>query len=256
MPTTIYTDADNTLWDTDTVYQAAQCDLLEQIEHLEGRPIYSPDRLAFVREYDQAIASLHHEHLSYPVELLAHSLILGLRGMSSIEAAKRVIREGGLPDTEHAVNRFVGMLKALPPLLPGVSDGIQLAISNGLKLYVVTEGSQDRAIRCLRQHGLLEYTNQVLAATKTVGLYKRLKSLAGAGWVAMIGDQLDRDVLPAREADVAAIWIPSAFRPSWIDPNEAVKASFVATDFLVAIGWLLQSDSDAEKERFSMQNAG
>jgi putative hydrolase of the HAD superfamily len=253
MPTTIYTDADNTLWDTDSVYQAAQCALLEQIEHLEGHATNTQDRLAFVREYDQAIATLHHEHLRYPVELLAHALLLGLRRISSSEAANRVIREGGLPEMEQAVNRFVGMLKTLPPLLPGVLDGIQLAVGNGLKFYVVTEGPQDRMIGSLREHGLLGYINQVLSATKTVALYKRLKSLAGTGSVAMIGDQLDRDVLPAREACLTAIWIPSAFRPKWIDRNESVKASFVAKDFLAAIRWLLQCDSNATKDQVSAE---
>ena len=206
--------------------------------------IDASDRLVIVRDYDQAIASEHHERLRYPPNLLAHALVLGLRGMSSTDAARRALRDGNLLGTEEGVGQYLARLKNLPPLLPGVAEGLRLAATNGLKIYVVTEGPQEKATKTLIEHGLLEQVDQVLSATKTVTLYRRLKTLADAACAAMIGDQLDRDVLLARDAGLVAIWVPSAFRPKWIDPDSAVNASFVASDFLSAVRWLLEKGAE------------
>lgn len=254
MVSTIYTDADNTLWDTDAVFRAAQIALLDHVETIAAAKTSASDRLAFVREYDQAIASQHHERLRYPPALLAHALMLALRGTSPTEAAKRVIRDGGLPVTDDAVGRFAGMLKTLPPLLPGVREGIDLAERGGFKIYVVTEGTQERTARNLRDHGLLEHTTQVLSATKSVTLYTRLKILAGSSSVAMIGDQLDRDVLYAREAGLFAVWVPGAFRPKWVDAEASANASFVARDFLAAMTWLLEVGNDRASHEQSLSS--
>lgn len=242
-PVAIYTDADNTLWDTDLVFQSAQLALLEEVERLVKRTAEMADRLAFVRDYDQAIASLHHDGLRYPPNLLAHALVLGLRGAPATEAARRVIRAGHLTETEDGVQRFLSMLKARPPLLPGVAEGFRLAANAGARPYVVTEGRQEKVAQLLKEHGLLEWSAQVLSATKTVALYSRLKMLARATDVVMIGDQLDRDVTFAHKAGLLTVWVPSAFRPKWNDGVSSENASFVASDFLSAITWVLETRS-------------
>ena len=56
MAACIYTDADNTLWDTDAVFREAQLGLLNDVENLSERSLSRSDRLEFLREYDQAIA--------------------------------------------------------------------------------------------------------------------------------------------------------------------------------------------------------
>jgi putative hydrolase of the HAD superfamily len=241
---TVYSDADNTLWGTDAVYRMGQLRLLEDLEQVAAATTAATDRLRFVRDYDQAIAARHHEHLRYPPGLLAHALILGLRGTSPADAAARVLMEGVLPEAQRAVSQFATRLKEIPPLLPGVEEGIRLAASQGLRLYVVTEGTQERIAKTLSHYGLLEQVSQILSATKTVTLYKRLKTLAGGSGVAMIGDQLDRDVIPACEAGLASIWIPSAFTPEWTDTSHSLRASYVAATFLEAMNWLVEHRSD------------
>jgi putative hydrolase of the HAD superfamily len=241
---TIYTDADNTLWDTNGVYEAAQRALLEQIEQFVGEESSASDRLAYVRDYDQAIASMHHEHLRYPPNLLAHSLVLGLRGKPSREAARLVIRGGPLAGTEPAVDEFRSMLLRTPQLLPGVGQGLRLAAERSTTIYVVTEGPQDQVAHTLQQHGLTQYASQVLSATKTTSLYRRLKKLNRGALVAMVGDQLDRDIVPAHGAGLLAVWVPSAFRPKWHDAEATSAANFVAGSFLDAISWLLKTHSE------------
>lgn len=241
---TVYIDADNTLWGTDAVYRAAQLRLLEHTERIAGLTTQSTDRLKFVRDYDQAIASRHHEHLRYPPGLLAHALTLGLRGASAVEAASQVLHRGDLPEARDAITDFVTVLKQAPTLLPGVEEGMRLAENQGLRMYIVTEGAQERVIKTLSHYGLLKQTSQVLSATKTTALYQRLEKLARGSVVAMIGDQLDRDIIPASEAGLVSIWIPSAFAPEWTDARQSSRASYVAASFLDAINWLLKRRDD------------
>ena len=47
----IFTDADNTLWDTDAVYARGQLTVLEDVETAIGVRVPSKNRLEFVREY-------------------------------------------------------------------------------------------------------------------------------------------------------------------------------------------------------------
>lgn len=241
---TIYTDADNTLWDTNGVYEAAQRGLLTQIEELVGDRSSASDRLAFIRDYDQAIASIHHDHLRYPPDLLARALMLGIRGTPSAEAARQVVRAGPLPDTERAAQAFHWMLQHSPPLLAGVREGLQLAADRGTAIYVVTEGPKERVARTLQQHGVEQFVSQILSATKTIDLYRRLKKLGDGAPIAMVGDQLDRDIRPAREAGMLAVWVPSAFLPKWHDAESTTAASFTAENFLDAITWLLEKHSE------------
>ena len=67
-------DADNTLWDTDSVFAEAQLVLLDETERVTRTRCATDDRLAFVRAYDQALASRHHLHLKYPPQMLVAAL--------------------------------------------------------------------------------------------------------------------------------------------------------------------------------------
>jgi putative hydrolase of the HAD superfamily len=67
----LFVDADNTLWDTDGIFATAQLNLLTAVETAIGFPIFVANRLAFVRQIDQALAELHHRGLRYPPRLLA-----------------------------------------------------------------------------------------------------------------------------------------------------------------------------------------
>jgi hypothetical protein len=93
---TLFTDADNSRWDAAAGFEVAHLVRLVEAEKIASDSSIANDRLAFVRKYDQAIASQHHERLHYPPNLLAHSLVLSLRGVSSIEAAggmRRIMAE-------------------------------------------------------------------------------------------------------------------------------------------------------------------
>src|SRR5215469_3043537 len=131
MAACIYTDADNTLWDTDAVFREAQLGLLNEVEKLSDRSTSSTDRLGFLRQYDQAIAVRHHARLKYPPALLMSALRAGLFGASPEEAAARVVAEGSVPTSSEqlALEAFAKTLGTLPPILPTVREGLQRAQS-------------------------------------------------------------------------------------------------------------------------------
>ena len=99
---TIFIDADNTLWDTDTVFADAQLGLLGQVERASGRKAAVEDRLALIRSVDQALAERHHAGLRYPPHLLARGIELVLEhGYAADDAARLAWR--GRPD--YALNK-------------------------------------------------------------------------------------------------------------------------------------------------------
>lgn len=99
----IYTDADNTLWDTNAVFADAQLYLLEHAEKIAGQPTPSATPLEYLRRYDQAIAKRHHLRLRYPPALLIRALVMGLQGAASEDAAAAVMVTGALPSAEEEI---------------------------------------------------------------------------------------------------------------------------------------------------------
>jgi putative hydrolase of the HAD superfamily len=213
----IYSDADNTLWDTDALYAQAQLSLLSEAEKLAGRLASCSDRLDFVRNFDQAIAALHHAGLKYPPALLLRALKDGIHGLEPSKAARRVLSEGATPaDAESfSLEKYSTALSGMPPLLAGVKEGLHLAARAKVPVHVVTEGSLQLAKQRLQALGISELVASVLSATKSAELYTRLAQRALPSRSIMIGDQPDRDVHAARVGGMEAVLVPSRFRPAW-----------------------------------------
>lgn len=89
----IYTDADNTLWDTNALFMQAQLALLNAAEQFSGARAPHDNGLEYVRQFDQAIASFHHSRLRYPPALLLRALQEGLKGSSAKDAAQSALAQ-------------------------------------------------------------------------------------------------------------------------------------------------------------------
>ena len=205
---------------TDAVYANAQLRLLLDVETAIGISGPRIDRLHFVREHDQEIASRHHKGLRYPPSLLAHAVSLGLRGVEPRAAAKAATIETRRPedlssDVAEAIGRdFLARLRARPNLRKGVRSGLQQLVSYGHPVIVVTEGSKSKSKELLRHFGLENLVTRVIESPKHPDLYRRVWKLGGRGQLAvMIGDQLDRDISPAKDAGLITIFFPGGFRP-------------------------------------------
>jgi putative hydrolase of the HAD superfamily len=224
----LFTDADNTLWDTDTVFAAAQLDLLRQIEQLIGRdaPHNEDQGLTFLRDVDQKIATAHPDHLRYPPALLAQGLAMVLEGRDIEEAVTQVTgpRAGSSHVFEAAQTRFLEAIKKLPPLRKGVREGLVAAYEAEMPVTIVTEESAERCRKFIVGHRLEGLIARVVSVRKTAAVYRDLKRSVATASCFMVGDQIDRDIVAAAAAGFSTFYFPGGFVPFWnagLDIGEA-----------------------------------
>lgn len=225
----LFTDADNTLWDTDSVFAAAQLEMLREIERITGRKAPGDDDrgLAFLRNLDQRIAASHPDHLRYPPSLLAHGLALVLEGRGVDEvAAEMTERDAATASGFEAVEaRFVESLQRLPPLRTGVREGLLAVATAHVPIKIVTEASAERCRKHLVDHQLATMVSDVISLRKTTDAYLQLKRKAGGGRCFMVGDQIDRDVTAAAAAGFSTFFFPGGFAPYWVTGHDASGAT-------------------------------
>jgi putative hydrolase of the HAD superfamily len=236
--TVVFIDADNTLWDTDGVYADAQLALLNELEDRLGVQFPELDRLAFVRSIDQGLAERHHEGLRYPPRFLIKALALALTG-SDKTSAIRLAWSGGIEanrltneTVQQVETRMVQDLRRTPALRPGVLSGLSQLETEGFPMLVLTEGRLERVKDNIRIHGLERYIPRVMEAKKDKRLYERLLKVfrpCNVGF--MIGDQLERDIRPAKVAGLSTIYFPSNFRPKWDIEQKGALADHQITTF-------------------------
>jgi len=237
-PATVFVDADNTLWDTDAVFAAAQLALLAFAEEEISRGFAGSDRLAFIRDIDQRLAARHHAGLRYPPRLLAQGVALALSGVSPGQAAGLAIKgtreRQSLSGMAAAVaeEAFSSAVRELPDPRPGVREGLAALHAAGSPVLVVTEGARARVAKTAAAHGIDRFIGRIIEAPKWPDLYRRVLRLAGTPPRAfMVGDQLDRDIVPASAAGLETIWFPGGFRPSWEPAFEDVRPSHTIESF-------------------------
>jgi putative hydrolase of the HAD superfamily len=236
--TLVLTDADNTLWDTNQIFEEAQLWLLSAVEKETGRvTVPDADRLSFVRDYDQEFSQRHHAGLSYPPKFLIRALALGLEGITPASAAQHVWSK---PDPaiplssqtiEELARKFDILLSNTPVLRPGVLRGLEALRSMDCQIVVVTEGSKNRCQEFITYHSLTPHIDRIIAAPKCPELFFRVEKLVGYGVLKfMIGDQIGRDIAPAIRAGFLTIFFPGGFKPKWEDQSQT-RPDFVISSF-------------------------
>lgn len=240
----VLTDADNTLWDTNAVFIDAQLFLLSRLEQLIGIRCSAADRLGFVRAFDQALAERHHLHLRYPAQMLTVAVAEGLRGNTPEIIAASVIsglKTSTLPADQifAATTAYQEALKKLPSLLPGVPEGLHLAKEHKLSLYVMTEGRIELQRSRIVAHGLQTIFSDVWELKKTPAQFGRIRRRFAPTEVIVIGDQADRDIIPAHQADCTTVLVPGRFQPRWNNSSLNEVASYIASNYFDAITWVI-----------------
>lgn len=201
----LVTDADNTLWDTNKVFADAQLIILEQVEAAVGAKTDRRDRLAFVRQFDQNIAQRHEAGLKYPPELLIQALVDALGAAALSE--KRV---------GEIVGVYFDMLAQKPRMRNGVRATLKWLNKAGVEIVVASEGREDRLRDNLDTHKLDTLVAGLVIGRKTREFFGDLYRLsADACPKVCVGDQLGRDITPAKEAGFTTLYFPGGFRPSW-----------------------------------------
>ncbi|UUL82533.1 HAD family hydrolase [Sphingomonas qomolangmaensis] len=246
---TVFVDADNTLWDTDQVFASAQLALLEQVEAATGLRVPTGNRLDFVRACDQAIAARHHDGLRYPPHLLVRALVFALQGQPS-EVAARAAWSNHLPsmpasvDEGLLVKRFFAALKHPPALRAGVVEGLMMLEKANATVLIVTEAARIRVEETTAKLGLAGHFTRVIEGRKRPDLFRRIVRLTGDPAAAyMVGDQLDRDIAPAKEAGLRTIYFPGNFVPRWTPDKEKVGPDHQVSDFAEAAAIILEGET-------------
>jgi putative hydrolase of the HAD superfamily len=234
---TVFVDADNTLWDTDAVFASAQLELLAGVQGLVGISSVAADPLAFIREIDQQLAERHHQGLRYPPRLLARAAGFALMGFAAARAAKTawlgevkpVMDEASETKLEQAF--FAGISKP-PELRPGVIEGLDRLLDAGCVVLVVTESPQAKVAATAELLGLKGHFTRIIEGKKRPELFERVVRLANMPAHAfMIGDQLDRDIAPAKAAGLTTVYFPSGFKPRWMPDEAEVRPDFKIESF-------------------------
>jgi putative hydrolase of the HAD superfamily len=158
-PATVFVDADNTLWDTDSVFADAQQNMLKRVEAATNAATDADDRLAYIRAVDQAIAERHHARLRYPPKLLVRGLEAALAGLPTERAARAAWRNSTpnrLPDDRvgEIEQAFFVDLSRVPKLRLGVLEGLEALRTANCLVLVVTEGLRAKVENTAKLLGL------------------------------------------------------------------------------------------------------
>ena len=252
-PATVFVDADNTLWDTDSVFADAQRKMLERVEAATSAAADADDRLAYVRAVDQAIAERHHAGLRYPPKLLVRGLEEALAGLPVARAARAARRspfhsrlsEGCLREIEEA---FIVDLSCTPKIWLGVREGLKALRAANCLVLIVSEEARAKVEITSKRLGLDRLVARIIEGQKRPELYRRILRFTGApkrGF--MVGDQLDRDIAPAKAAGLETIYFPGGFRPRWTMNEAKAGPDHIIATFAAVPGIVLAFDAPLEK---------
>jgi len=232
----LVTDADNTLWDTNAAYAQAQLALLSDVEELVGARTVEADRLSFLRRIDEKIAAGHARRWKYPPRLLVDELAQAL--LRSGETRRRGSRTS--TSKSEADGRAVKIASEFlsrvaeqwPALRPGVKCCLQDLKSVGARVVVATEEDAERCQSILEHYRLRDYIEEIASGNKSVSFFRDIGNrFGGAKQLCFsVGDQLDRDVAPAKLAGFVTILFPGGFRPT-IRQHEDVEPDFVVHSY-------------------------
>lgn len=201
----LVSDADNTLWNTDKVFAGAQLLVLEKVEKITGRTADRKNRLAFVRQFDQEIAQRHEAGLRYPPILLIDAITTALTS-SSIASHH----------TNDIIEAYFAALAQKPKLRPGVRTTLRSLQDSDVTIVVASEGKEERLRGNLDSHNLTGLVSDLVVGKKNRDFFDVLYQRGGTAYPKVcVGDQLDRDIAPAKEAGFTTLYFPGGFRPSW-----------------------------------------
>jgi putative hydrolase of the HAD superfamily len=241
-------DADNTLWDTNAVFSAAQVALLDVFENAgiltnarhRVQELRALDRALMLRlechEYDfhlLATAVAYHYHyaftpataVAYAVEQRAHMEHASLR-----------------PVIEDACGAYVETLGQIPPLLPGVRETLSTLCAcrttpASLATVIFSEGNHLRLERIIAAYNIREqgYFNEIVIGPKTAQAFQHAGATGQRYLPAtqsqevvtvVIGDSLERDIRHAKAAGFTTIYIPGAFKGREIPQSDLDRPDF------------------------------
>ncbi len=280
MNTILVFDADNTLWDTDSVFKNAQLTLLETLAKEQLTP--DPNSaLITLRAVDQQLFS-QMGRFEYNFKVLAAGMaFLFDQNLSVEEAVSRAIQYSQNPKVsdgfetliEQAFQAFQKELLAIPNLF--VDATYALIFLHGLKqlgnpivTVLLSEGRTERISQILKAHklrdkSLSEFFNEVLICkAKSKDLFEEAKQkglqhfseigFSNESCLLAVGDSLKRDIKFGNQAGYLTVYKPANFlgaeEPSAPDeePDYTIKSLNEFPEILLNMGIHIQQSDPVE----------
>jgi putative hydrolase of the HAD superfamily len=190
-------DGDDTLWETEALYDRARSDAAQVVASAG----YDPETFETLqRTIDgRNVTTMGLSAERFPT--------------SSVEAFEELARRAGAVVSREARHDVylvsAAVFDAKAPVLP-FADELLASLAGSVRLLLLTKGDEVVQMRRVDSSGLRHYFDSVeIVADKGVGTYQRLLQRIGAepsmSW--SIGNSLPSDVAPALLAGTSAIWI-------------------------------------------------
>jgi putative hydrolase of the HAD superfamily len=206
---TLIFDADDTLWENNRLFERVIDDFITWLEHP------TLDRVEIRRIMNDVEAANVVAH-GYGTEVFLRSLA---------DCFERLQERPAGPAERHAIDELAhALVHHEVELMPGVADTLA-DLGRRHELLLLTKGAVGEQQRKIDASGLAGHFRSIhIVAEKDVRQYRALadqeRLVVETTW--MIGNSPKSDILPAREAGMGAVFIPSEH--TWVLEEAALDA--------------------------------
>jgi putative hydrolase of the HAD superfamily len=253
-------DADNTLWDTDSIFRSAQKVVLSNLRNA-GLILDPETQFELLRSLDrELIGRLGRAEYDFNllcvalVNYYSHSLSISEAALSATSDCPEIRNPNMKALVKELHVAFEDALQAIPPLYPdtmGVLASIERLKTVGYPMATVlcSEGDTNRLERILAAYDIRRrrFFDEIIIAQKSLETWIRAKDagtrhlpLAGefaSPLVFVVGDSLQRDIKPANQLGFISVYKPSKYlgqeKPQQPDEQPRHTIDFLSTFLLV-----------------------
>jgi putative hydrolase of the HAD superfamily len=200
LPVGVIFDGDDTLWETEQLYDGARS---------RARLVVEDSGLCGIEweELERRIDVKNVSKYRYSPERFP---------TSCVQAYEELCRREALPPNQGIAARIREAACSVfwedPPVVAGAKETLALLRAKGMRLALLTKGDRELQLRRIERTGLREFFDVIrIVPEKSSSVISETLAAMGVdksrAWV--VGNSIRSDVLPAAEAGVRAIRIPS-----------------------------------------------
>lgn len=249
-------DGDNTLWDTNEVFEKAQRWLLRSL-HRAGPRDSTTLSFKLLRRVDDLLIQ-HTGRQEYDFQLLVLALISLQKSMTETEAASAAMRE--IQESPNGIDAklaakisraFYLRLQTIPPLLPSVRRSLEelsrLKTCNRgrLALILLSEGNEVRIRSILKSHfsrktifdvfHIVERKSEDALLDAQVRGSRVLESESGCSQIqtqlVVVGDNIASDIVPGNSIGAITIYIAGGYRGAEVATDNRERPKMILKSF-------------------------
>jgi FMN phosphatase YigB (HAD superfamily) len=236
-------DGDNTLWDTNVIFENAQLNMLRNLNK-ENLNIDPETEISRLREFDDVLVRHYNKH-EYDFSVLALSLYSFYKGLERDEAIRRACeafeKKLDIERMDFAIkcgNKFKEELRKFPPLFKDAKETLETLKQHDCVIILSSEGDKERVRRILRYYSMESYFDHVLNGRKSVEQFKEARKIGIQIWrmkhledkkipkIMVVGDLLDRDIQFGNLIGAITVYKPGGYKGHQTPRNENEKPNY------------------------------